>query len=113
MGRKVNEEYWVTLPYYEHELKSGTDEAVERLSTGEELTTEDLLKTMRFIRFSEEMIKAFCAMVSRKLFEKGLLLVTCPHIDMRCSDTMNITIDTHIYKAVPIYVPKERGYEYE
>ena len=50
-------------------------------------------------------------MVSRKLYEKGLLLVTCPHVgNIEHSTTMDITIDTYIYKAVPIYVPEERRY---
>ena len=49
MEREFNEEYWVTFPYYEHELKAGTDEVVERLYNGDELSTQDLMNTMRYI----------------------------------------------------------------
>lgn len=104
----VNEHYWVTQYHYEREIERMSNKVVEELSNGNTLTSEEMFNRMVFIRYSEEIFKAFFAMISRKLIDKGLVLVTCPIIDMDASNTVYLTINGYLYKAVPIHVPEER-----
>jgi len=92
-------------PFYEHTYRGTAERVVERLIDGEILSYSDVLKECDgTLLFSKNIIEAYFALISRKVLDRGMVLVSYPVIEP--SNNLDITVLDFKFRAVePIVSP--------